>query len=100
MATEQSSPGPGTNAAEERRKPARRVGLSRLDTAALLGVSASNIDRMNAAGKLPRPLRLGGALRWNRRELVAWLDHNAPIRREWQPVWDAIRKARYTTRGR
>ena len=91
---------PDTPASQGRRKPARRVGLSRLDLAALLGLSASTIDRMNAAGQLPTPLRLGGTLRWNVREVLAWLDSGSPDRKTWAPIWAASVRARRVGRGR
>jgi predicted DNA-binding transcriptional regulator AlpA len=34
--------------------------------ARLLGVSLRQVWRLNSAGKLPRPIRLGGSVRWRR----------------------------------
>ncbi len=43
------------------------------EVAELCGVSTRTITRMVDAGKMPSPVRLGGAVRWNREELEAWI---------------------------
>lgn len=46
--------------------------------AAMLGVSARTIWRLRDAGRMPLPLKIAGAVRWRRRELLDWLDCGAP----------------------
>jgi predicted DNA-binding transcriptional regulator AlpA len=63
--------------------------ISAKDAAALLGIGESTFWRMHAAGKVPRPVKLAGSVRWRRRELLGWLQAGAPSRAE----WEARRKA-------
>lgn len=50
-----------------------------------LALSRKTIDRMDAAGKLPRALRIGArAKRWRREEIQAWLAAGGPPREEWE----------------
>ena len=52
--------------------------------ASLLGLSLRTIRRLDYAGKLPRPVRIGGAVRWRVGEIVEWLDAGCPDRPEWE----------------
>lgn len=54
--------------------------------ATMLGLSVRTIRAMDAAGKLPRPVRLGHAVRWPLRIIEDWLDAGAPDRRTWQAM--------------
>lgn len=56
----------------------------------LLGLGLRTIRGMDAAGKLPTPIRLGGSVRWRVAEIEAWLSLGAPDRE----TWAAIRAAR------
>ena len=49
----------------------------------MLDVSLRQIWRLNASGKLPRPVRIGGSVRWNRQEILDWFEAGCPNRREW-----------------
>ena len=64
--------------------PPDRLALTATEVAALLGVSRAHVWRLNAAGKLPEPIRLGKAVRWQRAELEKWLEAGAPDRSTWQ----------------
>jgi predicted DNA-binding transcriptional regulator AlpA len=72
--------------------------LDRTALAAMLCIGTSTFDRLRAAGKIgPRPVRLGGAIRWHRGEVLAWLAHRDPAgglcgAEAWPPVWDALRR--------
>lgn len=61
-----------------------RMALAAAEVAGLLGVSLRHLRALDASGRLPRPVRLGRAVRWNRAELAAWLDAGCPPRAEWQ----------------
>jgi len=52
--------------------------LNAAQTARLLGISRSKIYAMHSAGLLPLPVSLGGCVRWDRRELQAWLSARNP----------------------
>jgi prophage regulatory protein len=52
--------------------------------AELLGLSLRTIRRLDSSGKLPRPLRIGGAVRWRLSEVNRWVDAGCPDRAEWE----------------
>lgn len=52
--------------------------------AALLNCSPRHVWGMNAAGKMPAPLRLGRSVRWRREEIGQWLAAGAPDRETWE----------------
>lgn len=52
--------------------------------AAMCGVSRSCWLKQTAAGKTPRPVRIGRAVRWNRDELMAWIAAGCPARSKWE----------------
>lgn len=54
--------------------------------AAMLGISLRQVWRLNSTGKLPKPVRLGGSVRWRRDEIIAWLGQNCPDRAEWEAI--------------
>lgn len=57
--------------------------LSVRDVAALLGgCSTRHVYRMADAGRMPRPIKLGGLVRWRRAELMDWLAAGCPPVRE------------------
>jgi predicted DNA-binding transcriptional regulator AlpA len=49
-----------------------------------LNTSVRSIHRLNSGGKVPRPSRLGGQLRWSRAEIEAWITAGMPDRRSWE----------------
>ena len=54
--------------------------------AGLLGLSVRTIRRLDASGKLPQPVKIGGAVRWRREEIDAWLEAGCPDRDEWGAI--------------
>jgi prophage regulatory protein len=54
------------------------------ELAEMLDVSLRQVWRLNSAGKLPRPIRLGGSVRWDRDEVLAWFKAGCPDRRTWE----------------
>jgi predicted DNA-binding transcriptional regulator AlpA len=67
---------------------ARRLGKT-------LGLSLRTIRTMDAAGKLPRPVKLNGhSVRWVLSEVESWLAAGAPDRQS----WEAMRKDGATKR--
>jgi len=52
--------------------------LSEKLTAAKLDCSTRHVRRLADAGKMPRPIRLGGSIKWRRSELDAWIADGCP----------------------
>lgn len=60
------------------------LAISARDLKEMLNVSLRQVWRLNAAGKLPKPIRLGGSVRWNRDEILKWFQAGCPDRRAWE----------------
>jgi excisionase family DNA binding protein len=60
------------------------------ELAKLLGAGLRTVRTWDAAGRLPRPVRIGGAVRWHLEEIRAWVEAGAPDR----ATWEARRAAR------
>ena len=60
--------------------------LSAADLADVLGVSLRTVRRLDSYGKLPRPVRLGRAVRWRRDEVARWVEAGCPDRSEWEEI--------------
>lgn len=55
--------------------------------AALLGVGLRTLRTMDAAGRLPKPVRLSsGCVRWRLAELRDWTDAGCPDREAWEAI--------------
>jgi len=69
---------------ESSTKATERTGelLTAQQAGAMLGVSTRHLRRMADAGNAPRPVRIGGAVRWRRAELTSWIDAGCPSRWE------------------
>jgi prophage regulatory protein len=70
---------------------ARAIAISARELARLLGISLRQAWRLNSAGKLPKPIRLGGSVRWNHREVQEWLEAGCPDRVAWEAKKEAVR---------
>ncbi|MCC5831107.1 MAG: helix-turn-helix domain-containing protein [Phycisphaeraceae bacterium] len=46
--------------------------------ARLLNCSTRTVYRLNDAGRMPRPVRLGSLVRWNRSEIEQWIADGCP----------------------
>jgi len=55
----------------------------------MLSLSKRQIFRLNSCGKIPAPIRIGGAVRWSAEEISAWLAASAPDRRTWEAMREA-----------
>lgn len=67
------------------------LALSAGQLAARLGVSLRHVRRMDSAGLLPQPIRLGRSVRWpvhGPHGIEAWLAAGAPDRRQWEQLRD------------
>jgi prophage regulatory protein len=58
--------------------------------AEMLATSVRSVWRYRSAGKLPKPLRLGGSVRWSLKEIEAFVEAGCPDRAS----WEALKKAK------
>ena len=69
-----------------------RAMLSDREAAAFLGVGKTTLWSMLSTGELgPQPVKIRSLTKWNRRELLAWLDAEMPNADRWRPMWRQIR---------
>lgn len=54
--------------------------------AVLLDRSVASLERDQAAGRLPDPVRLGGSKKWRRAEIEEWVAAGCPTRAEWEEL--------------
>lgn len=60
------------------------LAISARELAEMLGVSLRQVWRLNSAGRLPKPVRLGGSVRWDRDEILRWFRDGCLDRRTWE----------------
>jgi predicted DNA-binding transcriptional regulator AlpA len=70
--------------------------LTRPELAIYLHRSVPSIDRDDAAGRLPRAVRIGRRKLWRRAEIDAWLLAGCPPRSEWEAIQAAASRQRRT----
>ena len=58
--------------------------LSVKSVADALELSERTIRKMNSGGKIPKPLKLQGSVRWSYDELRAWIAAGTPARDVWE----------------
>ncbi|MBK9120703.1 MAG: helix-turn-helix domain-containing protein [Phycisphaerales bacterium] len=46
--------------------------------AGLLGCSANHVRRLSDAGRMPKPLRVGGLVKWRRSDVLDWIANGCP----------------------
>ena len=64
--------------------------LNAKELAKMLSLSKRQIFRLNSCGKIPKPIRIGGSVRWSSIEIADWLAAGAPDRL----TWDAMKQAK------
>ncbi len=52
--------------------------------ATLLSTSVRSIECLNAAERIPAPVRIGSRPRWRHEEILAWVRAGCPDRRTWE----------------
>lgn len=57
-------------------EPARLLDVGAV--AAMCGVSGRHVYRLADSGRMPRPIRLGGAVRWDRATIEQWIAAGCP----------------------
>jgi predicted DNA-binding transcriptional regulator AlpA len=55
--------------------------ITALELARLLHVSLRTLWRLNSAGKVPTPVRLGASVRWRSDEVRQWIAEGCPTRK-------------------
>lgn len=60
--------------------------VSAKELSLMLGVSLRQVWRLNETGKLPRPIRLGGSVKWKLNEIAEWVENNCPDLETWQAM--------------
>lgn len=63
-----------------------KLALTADEVAGVLGISRALVWKLHASGRLPRPVRFGRAVRWERRSLETWLAAGAPPRERWETM--------------
>lgn len=58
--------------------------LNSREVAKLLTVSDRTVYAMQKSGEMPKPVRIGRAVRWGRAEIMAWVDEGCPPASEWK----------------
>jgi len=66
----------GTNPVPGREEP---LLLRAQELARLLSISLRTLWRLHSAGSLPRPMRLGAAVRWRADEVKQWIAAGCPV---------------------
>lgn len=65
--------------------PSEQLLVDARSAAALLGVGLRTLRTMDAAGRMPAPVRLSpGCVRWKLAELRDWIDAGCPDRELWE----------------
>ena len=54
--------------------------------AAALGRSVPTLERDDAAGRVPRHIKIGRSKRWRRAEISEWIELGCPCRADWEAM--------------
>ncbi len=52
----------------------------------MLSLSKRQVFRLNCCGKIPAPIRIGGAVRWLEKSISEWLAAGAPDRKTFEAM--------------
>ena len=55
----------------------------------MLSLSRRQIFRLNSSGKIPAPIRIGGAVRWSEETIRRWLSYGAPDKKTFEARQEA-----------
>jgi predicted DNA-binding transcriptional regulator AlpA len=77
-----------------------RAAIPAREAAALLGISERHLWTLDATGRVPRPVRLGRAVRWSSAELRDWLAAGGPDREAWEARRQSIAQTPQAKGGR
>lgn len=68
---------------EENRKQNYQL-LSAKMVAEMLATSVRSVWRYRSAGRLPAPVKVGGAIRWRQADIEKWVSMGCPDRKEFE----------------
>jgi len=71
--------------ATQQENPCDRL-LTVQQLASKLAISKRGVHRLNSSGRIPKPLQIGGAIRWSEKTINRWLDAGAPDRRTFEEM--------------
>lgn len=57
----------------------------------LLALSKRQVFRLSSCGKIPKPLKIGGSVRWSADEISNWMVAGAPDRKTWEIIKEAAK---------
>ncbi len=60
--------------------------LTAKDLGKMMRLSKRQIFRLNTSGRLPAPVRIGGAVRWSAQEISRWISAGGPDRKTWEQI--------------
>ena len=60
--------------------------ISAKELGQMLSLSKRQIFRLNSCGKVPAPIRIGGAIRWSEKTISDWLAAGAPDRKAFEAM--------------
>ena len=61
--------------------------LSAKSLGQMLSISKRQVFRLHVAGKIPKPLKIGGSVRWDlENDIKPWLAAGAPDRKTWEAM--------------
>ena len=66
--------------------------LNAKELGAMLHVSQRHVWRMKAAGKLPRPVKVGECMRWSQSDIEAWIEMGTPSQKQFEAPMAAQKK--------
>ena len=58
--------------------------LTAKDAAKLCRLSKRSWFRLSSACRIPKPVRIGGSVRWRQSDIELWLEWNCPDRKEFE----------------
>jgi len=76
-----SSPNPTTGKGD-----IPKLAVSAVEVAKMLGISRAHVWRLLSSGRIPRPVRFGRSVRWDRWTIEEWLAAGAPTRERWEAM--------------
>jgi len=66
--------------------------VSAKELAKMLSLSKRQIFRLSACGKIPKPIKIGGSVRWDESEIAEFIKAGAPDRKTWEAMKQAGNK--------
>jgi len=63
--------------------------LSAKTIASILSLSKRQVFRLNSSGKIPAPVKVGGAVRWKQSHIELWINLSCPDRKNFEAMLKA-----------